>query len=129
MTDDKEERVLILTKEQWIHALNDLDWVWHVLLPEEFHYLPLAPKHTDEEYEQLYLDWEGFAELVEAAIQRIKEQCVIINDLRCELDLAMQRIKELEAEFALFKQMCDEARFEGGIDFDSEFARYKEARK
>ena len=32
-----------------------------------------APKHTDKEYEQLYLDWEGFAELVEAAIQRIEE--------------------------------------------------------
>jgi hypothetical protein len=100
MTDDKEERIhLELTVDEFQELIEgytgDSEGVYEKLknaVPS------LAPKHTNEEYEQLYLDWEGFAELVEAAIQRINEQCVIINDLRCELDLAMHELEKAKAD-------------------------------
>ena len=82
MTDDKEEPARIVTWEQW-----------PILGVERFRKYPLAPKHTDlKPYSCECGDCLKVSELQ----ARINEQCVIINDLRCELDLAMTLIKELE---------------------------------
>jgi len=72
MTNDKEERrYLELTKFEWEHGyaayLNRTELMLIFKRPRiEWSELPLAPKHTDEEYDMK-------AELIERLELRIKE--------------------------------------------------------
>jgi hypothetical protein len=88
--DKEERRAMLWTNEEYVHALNDLDWFWNFKMPCEFTDLPPAPKHTDEEYDR-----------------QVKAKYDAENRLRICQDMNWKmkaRIKELEADLDLARK-------------------------
>ena len=105
MTDDKEERrYLELTKFEWEHGyaayLNRTELMLIFKRPRiEWSELPLAPKHTDEEYAELLMLWEAQAVTIASMLHREDKYRLRIKELEAQLKLKEQTDKLLAKIF------------------------------